>query len=604
MPKLLTQINAAIRANIRYKLFLIYLLSISVPIIIFGTISYQMSSHIIESDYIKYKERINRQIIENIDDNINNLKKQSMAVYTNHDEILYILNTNTDKLDVKYLEAYKKVYKNFVSILQSSPDLFGITLISLEGEVKFYCNRQVGQINLTRVRDEPWFRATLRKKGFPILRAPHHNEFDIDKNIVISISRAVVNLYNDRICGVLIFDQSIHQFSRFFANLETEPGEIITVYGGDGKLIYSNANLSGKVYGDIFNVFRQRTPPARFVLSGQPMLAKFNQSAETGWTVISLTPRETLQKKSHFIREINYYLILILILFTFVISIVASTLITIPLNRLMASFKKLQGGDFTTSVPVKGRDELAQIGITFNNMVANIKSLIRQKFEMGLQRKQAELESLQSQINPHFLFNTLNSIKAVNERRDFVKTAAMIQNLSDIFRYSLNRGVYIVKFGDELEHIKKYLEIQAFRFGDRYQVTYDIDREALDCQIPRLTLQPIVENALYHGLEPSIVDGRLQIAAQVVADRLIIYISNNGIPISEAELANINNLLESNPDSQANQNPEKLGIYNVNARIKFHFGNEYGLKISSSPGSGTTVRITLPAAWAAKEASP
>ena len=170
-------------------------------------------------------------------------------------------------------------------------------------------------------------------------------------------------------------------------------------------------------------------------------------------------------------------------------------------------------------------------------MVTNIRILIEQKYEMGILRKQAELESLQSQINPHFLYNTLTSIKAVINRKDSNKALNIVQNLSDIFRYNLNRGKYIVKFSEELEHVKKYLFIQECRFMDKFEVFFDIDEEVLNFDIVRLTLQPIVENALYHGIEAKRGKGEIRIAAKIFNDKYYIYISDNGIGIPAEELS-------------------------------------------------------------------
>jgi two-component system, sensor histidine kinase YesM len=588
----------AFRRNIKYKLFLVYLLVISLSISIFGIISFYMSSNVVISDYIKYNERINTQIVKNIDENISNLTRQSMSVYSNLDDVLYILNTTSDKLDQKYLDTYSHVYNYFVSILQGNTRLYGISLISLDGEIKFYYNRHVGQTNLYTVQNDEWFKETLKNNGVPILREPHINEFNPDKNMVISISRAIVNLDNEKVSGLLLFDQDINQFSQLFSDIETEAGEMIIVFGKNGKSIYSNMDIDGNASENIFKATNNQTSTSFYYqYQGKKMLASFDKSSAYGWTVITLTPMSDLQKKSDFIKKINYFLLPFMIIFTLIISIIISSLITLPLKRLMASFILLQKGDFDTSVEVKGTDELAQIGFTFNNMVKNIKDLIFQKYEMNIIRKQAELESLQSQINPHFLFNTLNSIKAVSENHDFEKTSIMLQNLSDIFRYSLNKGVYMVSFSDELENVKKYIDLQNLRYADRYSVIYDIDEEVLRFKIPRLTLQPIVENAIYHGLEKISENGELSIAAKSAGEKFFIYISNNGSHIPKEELDKINLFLESNPDEQKNLNPESIGIYNVNARIKFHFGNEYGLKIFSTPGSNTTVKISLPAAY-------
>lgn len=325
------------------------------------------------------------------------------------------------------------------------------------------------------------------------------------------------------------------------------------------------------------------------------MLVNYSSSTELGLKVISLLPIQALRKKSSFLKDILFSLMIILIIIIIIISGLVSNIITLPLKKLMHSFKNLQKGDFTTRVTVKGHDELSQIGDTFNTMVSNIGELIKQKYEMGIYLKQAELESLQSQINPHFLFNTLNSIKAVASKNDSDKTVLMVQDLSDIFRYSLNRENFTINFSEELEHIKKYLYLQSIRFTDKYDIYYDIDDDVLNCPILRLTLQPIVENAIYHGLEPKREKGQLKIAAKNIGNNnYYIYISDTGIGIPKDELSQMQTLLESSSESNKNIPSDKIGIFNVNTRIKLHFGDHYGLSINSTYGLGTTVKLVLP----------
>jgi len=438
------------------------------------------------------------------------------------------------------------------------------------------------------------------------LLEPHLNKYlspdSYNRNSVISISRALIDLEKDKAFGILILDQDTSQFSGIATNVEIDPEETIAIIADSSNIISSNKNLSDSI-SKIFLSIKPSSDPGfnRIKVDGEEMLITFGASDEFGWQVISMRPVSVINQKGLFLRNINFTLLIILILFSFIISISISNFITMPLKKLMSSFRKLQQGDFDTRVYIKGEDELAQIGSTFNTMVTNMHDLIKQKYEIGILRKQSELESLQSQINPHFLYNTLSSIKAVINKNDFPKALTIVQNLSDIFRYNLNRGKYIVKLSEEIEHVKKYLFIQECRFAGKYDVTFDIDEEALDFDIIRFTLQPIIENSLFHGIEAKRGKGVIKIAAKVFNDEYYIYISDSGVGIPDEELLQINQLLDENPEVQIKDHPEKLGIFNVNARIKFHFGNEYGLKISSSQNVNTTVKITLPAIKNAKE---
>lgn len=170
----------------------------------------------------------------------------------------------------------------------------------------------------------------------------------------------------------------------------------------------------------------------------------------------------------------------------------------------------------------------------------------------------------------------------------------MIQYLSDNFRYSLNRGVYIVSFLEELEYIDKYIYLQKIRFNDKYTIIKEIDDDVLDNEIPRMILQPIIENAFKHGLEKSIQEGQIKIVALNVRDEFNIYISNTGKTIEEEKLKEINEQLAVKEDQYVMKNKDKVGIFNVNARIRYYYGEQYGLKFISSHDNETTVRIRYP----------
>jgi two-component system, sensor histidine kinase YesM len=600
------KISLFFRTKIQYKLFLVYIITTSIPILIFGIISYQMSSTVLQNDFVEYKHQINEQVVRNIDENLKNLTRQSMSVYTNIDDILYVMNTPTNNLDTTYLKAYDRVADYFQSVIQSNDRIFGFTLISMDGEIKFYLDRYVGNLNLYNVKDEVWFTNTLALNGAPLLLEPHLNKYlaadNYRRNPVLSISRALIDLDKDKPFGILVLDQDISQFSGIATNVEIDAEETIAIIDNSSTIISANKELDEGISNFLLSIPSSRKPGfSRMEMNGKEMLVNYGESDEFGWKVISTLPVSVINQKGLFLKNINLTLLIILILFSFLLSMLVSSFITIPLKKLMSSFKHLQQGDFDTRVSIKGKDELAQIGNTFNTMVVDIHNLIEQKYEIGILRKQAELESLQSQINPHFLYNTLSSIKAVINREDFGMALTIVQNLSELFRYNLNKGKYIVRFSDELEHIKKYLYIQQCRFMDKFDVYFDIDEEVLNLDIVRMTLQPIVENALFHGIEGKRGKGEIRIAAKAFGDEFFIYISDNGAGIKEEDLTEINQLLDTLPEVQLKTHPEKMGIYNVNDRIKFHFGNRFGLKVSSNENVNTTVKITLPAVNGVKE---
>lgn len=597
-PHIFYKLLNLFRQNIKYKLFIFILIVISIPVVAFGLISYRLTSSVIQNDYLKYKEQLNTQIIASIDAEINNISRQSIAINSNLDDILYLLNTSREDRNITFLDSKNRAVNYFRSILESNTKINAITLFSLEGEVVLYTDRQAGNLNLNTVEKEAWFKETLSKNGRSILLEPHINKYvnyRLNDNTVISISRAVVDLEDLKPRGILVVDENVSSLSGLFSDISMEPGELFTIFSKSGNNIYSSKQLNDSVYRNLLLQIN-KTPSAsiNYKLDKEDMLVSFSESSKYGWKVISLLPKSTLDQKSSFIKNINIMLLIVLIFFSLFISVAFSSFITLPLKKLMKSFRRLQNGDFETSVTVKGSDEFAQIGTTFNTMVSSIKTLIKEKYQSQILRKQAELEVLQGQINPHFLYNTLNSIRAVIEKKDFDNSSRMVENLSDIFRYCLNRGEHTVKVSDEIDHIQRYLFLLKFRFSDRYNVFYDIDNEASNCSIPRLSLQPLVENAIHHGIDPLNDNGEVRIATKVIGDKVYIYISDTGVGIPEEKLNQISESLSVDPEYPHSTSGKGLGIMNVNTRIKLHYGREYGLKISSKPELGTTVKLTLP----------
>ncbi|MHA9740861.1 cache domain-containing sensor histidine kinase [Robinsoniella peoriensis] len=575
-----------LREKIVFKLFFMLFVSICIPIIIFSAISYYMSYRSIYDSYIDSKGNLNNQIAQNIKENFNVLKSQSIALY-NFENISYVLDTDTENLTEEYINNYNSVYGSLVSIIQGNFKLDCISMIDLEGEVKFFYDRNMASQNLKTVREEGWFQAAIDANGRAVIVAPHENNYTNAHEQVVSVCRTIVNPYNDKTVGVLKIDQKMKTFEQIFANVEREEGEINIVYDDQGNVFYSNAELDEKEMKDIFQ-------NQGIYDMGSEKIITWGESTDNYWKMVSILDSENIAAKAEFIKRNNTVLTVILFFVCTALSIMVSVTINIPIRKLISSIKSFQNGNMYEQVDIKRRDEFGSIANAFNNMIANIRNLINKEYKLELLKKQAEFENYQSQINPHFLFNTLNSIKAEALQGDCGKTADMIQYLSDNFRYSLNRGVYIVSFLEELEYIDKYIYLQKIRFHDKYTIIKEIDDEVLNNEIPRMILQPIIENAFKHGLEKSVQEGEIKIVALNVRDEFNIYVSNTGKTIEEDKLKEINEQLAVKEDQYVMKNKDKVGIFNVNARIRYYYGEQYGLKFISSQDHQTTVRIRYP----------
>lgn len=230
-----------------------------------------------------------------------------------------------------------------------------------------------------------------------------------------------------------------------------------------------------------------------------------------------------------------------------------------------------------------------------NVLFENMKALSIRESNAQLLKKQAELDALQSQINPHFLYNTLEAIRGQALEYGLHDIELMTRSLSKLFRYSISNHNTMVTLREELDNIDNYLYIQHLRFNNKFTKTSHIDEDALDYMVPKLIIQPIVENAIYHGLEMKIGQGEIIISAYITKSKLIIDISDNGLGISEYKLRQLNaKLSKKNTLIKVNTKGSSIGLQNINARIRLTFGQEYGISVYSTEGVGTDVQLTMP----------
>ena len=269
------------------------------------------------------------------------------------------------------------------------------------------------------------------------------------------------------------------------------------------------------------------------------------------------------------------------------------------LSRVTA---RVAGGDMSVRANLDTGAELGVLSRSLDEMIERINTLISQVRAEQENLRVAELELLQAQINPHFLYNTLDTIIWLAEAGDQSKVVSMVGSLSDFFRASLGQGRDIVTIGDEIRHVSSYLEIQQVRYQDILTYSIDVPEEIYISSIPKITIQPLVENALYHGIKNKRGGGCITITGKVESKCIYLYIEDNGIGMTEERLEQINRKInagektENEADAGGNrEEAEIFGLYNVNERIRLKFGSRYGIHIDSEFNKGTVVTVLLPA---------
>ena len=288
--------------------------------------------------------------------------------------------------------------------------------------------------------------------------------------------------------------------------------------------------------------------------------------------------------------QATVFAIIAVTLVIFLLSIYIPLSISKPIEKLSEVTKSVAEGDLTARAEVSAGGEVGTFSESLNTMIDKINELLQQVTDEQIRLRKAELELLQAQINPHFLYNTLDTIVWLAEGGDPKQVVGMVKSLSDFFRASLNQGKEVVTVREELVHVRSYLEIQQVRYQDIMTYNIDVSEDVYACLIPKITIQPLVENALYHGIKNKRGMGTITITGAVCDGKCILKVTDNGIGMDADRLKKINDRING-IDAKKD---EIFGLSNVNERIQLKFGKEYGITISSIYGDGTCVDIVLP----------
>ena len=333
-------------------------------------------------------------------------------------------------------------------------------------------------------------------------------------------------------------------------------------------------------------------------------MVAFQQSAKYPYYVFNSIPYLSMQEYIDLVESRQILLSVICILAIMAIVLLFKVIMLNPVVEIESAINRIVLGEGENPLKLSSKNLFYPVSRTINAMLQMIKQMTNREYRERLLKKQAELSMLQSQINPHFLHNTFESIRALANKVGAKDVSNMTLALANFFRYSQDQKANLVPLREELKNIENYLIIQNYRFKNRFKYTKDFDEnsELMDCLLNKMTLQPIVENAVFHGLEPQIGSGEIIIRIMATAKRLLISVRDNGIGISMQKLEELNQKLlfqAENMDEYAESEPEALSkggiaLINVDQRIKLSFGKEYGLVVYSKEGFGTNVEITLP----------
>ncbi|HEX3020913.1 MAG TPA: sensor histidine kinase, partial [Lachnospiraceae bacterium] len=391
--------------------------------------------------------------------------------------------------------------------------------------------------------------------------------------------------------GYLAIGIEASRYEQICTNALQQENEGIVVFSQNGQELVRVGNMEKEVLEYIRDIKIQNN--GNLYLEYHNSYIFYSHSETNQNTVYYILPKENWLNRIQNAKLFPVIFGVALLVCVWPLSMIASTIISKPLRKLYHSMVKFKEGDFEQQISVVGKDEISEVTSCFNHMVKDIKELIDTNYVIALRERQSELDALQAQINPHFLYNTLDSLywQALNAGSD--KLAEDIFSLSQLFRIVLSQGQTMITVEKEKELIYHYLQIQKMRFEKKLDYTIDIEDAILDYRIPKLILQPFVENAIVHGLESSGKRGIIEIIGHLDKEHIIFEIRDNGVGMSKEQLEQV--FEEKEAKEYASQRIGRYAIKNVKERLNLKYHEDFRLGITSQEGHGTVVTIRVPA---------
>ncbi|MTK11099.1 MAG: sensor histidine kinase [Clostridiaceae bacterium] len=477
-------------------------------------------------------------------------------------------------------------------VLSTRDDIVGLAVFTDKGDIAAKLpNFEVkGRAN---IKNQSWFKEAISNPDKVNISLPHvHNIFYGNHSWVVSLSKCVkYKKGNEEATGVLLVDMNFRSLDQLCQQTKLGNMGYIYIIDDKGNIVYHPQQqliYMGLKQENIKNVLKE--PSGTFIetFDNKQRLVTVKTVKITGWKIVGIYYMDQIAATKKNLGTYAVLIIILGILFVIAISTSLSAKISKPIKELEKCMKLVEEGRFDVEINVEGEYEVVRLSKAFNLMVLKITNLMEQIVKEQEEKRKSEFSALQAQINPHFLYNTLDSVVWMIENEKNQEAVTMITALARLFRISISKGKNIITVKEELEHAKNYLIIQKVRYKNKFQFKMEVQEEVLNYSTIKLILQPIIENSIYHGIECSVDEGEIFIYAGIEKDKLLLMVKDTGLGMSEELVENI--LVTEHRKSRGSG----VGIKNVDERIKLCYGSEYGLKIESELEVGTTVKIYLP----------
>ena len=549
-----------------------------------GVMLYQQFTRKAENLTVENARQLLNQTTINLEDYLRNMRRISDAMYYT---VIKDTDIGSENLDDSMTLLYEANKDKLVSVACYTNDgnLTAAAPIATE---------KAG----ADVSSQNWFQDAVGELENFHFSTPHVQDLFDDPSYryywVVSLSRTVELTRNgSSLLGVLLVDMNYSSIKQLLdkANTDTS-GEYVYLMAPDGQIIYhpkQNLIYMGLYQENNSKAAKYEDTTVKENFLGEKRLVTVKTISYTGWKLVSVVPMKSFSMGMTGMRNLVALLVALTVLAAVLLNQMVSARISKPLRRLNDSVKEWEAGNLEPNIYIGGSMEVEHLGKTLQSTVSQIHQLMDDIVVEQEEKRKSELDALQSQINPHFLYNTLDSIVWMITGERYDDAVFMITQLASLFRISLSKGKTVIRIEDEVKHAQNYMNIQKIRYKNSFEVDFQLEEEILTGCIVKLVLQPLLENAIYYGMEFMDGEGEIHVRGYRKDDDIYLEVEDNGLGMPEEEAAELLNGKE-----RPHKHGSGVGLVNVHSRLKLRFGDGYGLIIHSCPDEGMLVKIHIP----------
>jgi two-component system sensor histidine kinase YesM len=581
--------------RLSFKLIVTYILLTVIPMSLIGYIAYFQYTKSIEEQFGEYMPQYLTLANTNIDQRMMELTNLPELIYSSNDMITIFRKSDYGSQSEMLQDQFK--VNNYLArtyINGNNPDIIGVFMVTKEA---VFSSTRMNYTGFDLAYQPQQYGGDLELSGNAKIILPSEVDLKFEDNIpYIIVMKKVADFDNRKSLGTMYIAVQLSFIDEILGDFENKERADLWIMNTQGLVIYHTDKEKIGTHDQEITRYPVMNGSFRSNKTDEPQLISINESRQFNWVLAHSIPLKYLTERTDLARNVTVLAFIVFALITSVLSIFLALNVSRPIKKLSGLMKHVEMGNFQVDLKVQSYDEVGVLARSFNSMIATIRNLIQKNYFIEIKQKEAELYALQAQINPHFMYNTLETIGMAVEEGETELVVEMVTLLGQMLRFSLSNHDKLVRIEAEVQHIQDYLTIQKYRFEDRVQFNIAIKSGVHQIYTPKFILQPIVENSIKYGLESrkgidiQIVINK-EFSARTGMDEIVFRIRDNGPGISPERMAEITELLRADPLAKVNSG---FGLKNVHARIAMMFGDQYGLQLDTIEGLGTEIILRIP----------